>query len=150
MVKKLDFSYDRDSLLVTRPTYIIEVIMSVAAFFFGAYVTSPLYHTSLDDPKPNTFATSPEIRFVSSLVFFFLPAAISFLSIFFWKFRANVWRRRASFTQFLAWTFIAMLQIINSGFYPVTYVFTISLAAIAAVCHYSTRAEMAVDEYGGG
>lgn len=144
--KKLEFTYDKDSLIVTRPTYVIEAVMSIAAFLFGLYVSSPIYRTSLDDPKPNTFATSFWIRFITSCVFFFIPAAISFFSIFFWKLRSNIWRRRASFTQYLAWFFIAMLQIINSGFYPVNWVFTLTLGAIAAVCHYSTRVEMRVED----
>lgn len=136
------FTFDKDSVLVTRPTYIIEVMMSIAAFLFGLYVSSPLFKTSLDDPEPNTFSTNFWIRFVTSCVFFFFPAAISFTSIFVWRLRANKWRRRATFTQYLAWFFIALLQILNSGFYPVNWVFTLTLGAIAAVCHFSTRVTM--------
>ena len=140
MAKRREFSYDADSIIVSRPTYIIEVIIAGLSFVLGTYLCSPLYMPPPNNKANNTFSQSQTLRFVVAFGLLLLPSIISFLSLHYWKFKSNFWRRRATFFLFCAWIFLGVLQLTNSGFYPITWIITLTIGAIAGVCHFSTVA----------
>jgi hypothetical protein len=145
-MRTLQFSDDADSIIVNRPTYIIEVLIAATAFLFGVYLCSPLYQPTADVPRQHTVSATLTIRVAFAVVFFFAPSIITLLSLRFWRLRANRWRRRASFGMFSAWLFIALLQIVNNGFYPVDWVTSVALGFVAGICHYSTKAVMSSED----
>lgn len=145
-MRRQDFSYDSDGLLVRSPTYAIEVVMAVSAFLLGIYSSSNLYRPTVITDYAYTFQTNIWVRLGIASLLFFLPSLITFLSIFFWRLRANRWRRIATFNQFLGWMFLSIASVVNLGFYPVSWLYSFTLAMVAGICHINRRAVMEVND----
>lgn len=134
-------SPDRLTRLITfRPLSVIETILAVVLVIFGIYLDSPFYE-SFPTTSIGAVFEADLARLLISLVYLVPPA----LLLIGHRKSSDKFRSVGLFGIFLAYFFITILRLATFGWQPLSWLFTLALAIIAAIVFINFKLKLPSD-----
>lgn len=127
--------------VATRPIEAIEAVIALTLFCFGLYLVSPFYVITATAAIAATFGEDYLLRALTGAVLYVLPSLPTLLSLFIPHFDTPTWRTRANLGMFVGVSFLTLLRLISVGLFPLTWLFTLGLGLISAICYLHWKAK---------
>ena len=121
-----------------RPELVIEIILATALFALAVYLGGPWYVSAPTSAIGNTIEA--DVTRIWTALVYIIPALMTFFGVV--RDKPKV-RSYGTFGLFMGYLFATILRLLTVGFFPVLWIYPLSIALVAAVVYIveSRRAE---------
>lgn len=127
--------------IAARPIQAIEVVVALTLLVFGLYIMSPFYVITTTAAIAESFGQEQALRSAVGFIFYIIPSSPTVLSLFFPRFDTPKWHAKANLGMFIGVMFLTLLRLLTVGLFPFTWLFSLGLGLVAAVCYLYWKAK---------